>query len=350
MSIRAKFTLKKANLRLSVDLDIPSKGITVITGASGSGKTTLLRLLSGLEKADMGTVNIDGEDWQTDSFFLPTHKRDLGYVFQEDNLFPHLSVLQNLNYAKKRKDKTTSIDKLITLLGIEDIILSMPNEISGGERQRVAIARALDGHPKLILMDEPLSSLDQKRKDKILPYLEKIHHQINVPILYVSHSKEEILKLADYIIEMESGQIINQGPARDVINNIVSINSEPEDCMSVISAIIESHDNNYNLSYATFENQTLSIPISDDSVGSQVRVKVMAKDVSISLSRPKDTSVLNIFYGEITEIKEMDLNAQISIIVSGARIFSLISKKSLHLLGLQTNHMVYVQIKCMSLI
>lgn len=350
MSIRARFQLQKNNLDLSVDIDIPSTGITAITGASGSGKTTLLRLLAGLESSDSGSMCIDGFDWQDKKDFVPTHKRDISYVFQEDNLLPHLSVRDNLKYAHARSHTATSHPDLINILDIDNLMDSMPHELSGGERQRVAIARALGGSPRLILMDEPLSSLDQKRKNIILPFLERIHQKISTPIIYVSHSKEEILRLSDYIVEMDDGKVINQGASRDIINDIESINTQVMDFMSILPVKIISHNVKYGVTYAEFSNTQITIPHIVLEINSTHQIKISANDVSISLSRPSDTSIVNIFEGTIVDIKSSEFKTNVYVNVSGFTIVSLISLKSYEDLKLNIGKKIFIQIKCMSLI
>lgn len=348
MSIKAKFKLTRSNLDLDIDVEIPSSGITVITGESGSGKTTLLRLLAGLEKADSGYIDINGNIWQQTNKIIPTYKRNIGYVFQEDNLFPHLTVKENLIYPKRPFTELTK--ELIGMMGIDRLLNNMPHELSGGERQRVALARALNTNPGLILMDEPLSSLDQKRKNLILPYLERIHKEIATPIIYVSHSKEEILRLADYIIEMRSGKVINQGQPNMLINSISAINGSPNDFMTILPAQIHDHDQEYNLTQVSTNEQILVIPMVDKKIGEDIKVKIPAKDVSIALSNHQDSSIINVLPGEITNLRKFNFNAHVTVSVSGMEIISLITTKSYHALNLKKGLSVFVQIKCLSLL
>lgn len=350
MSIKAHFNLKKSDLLISVDTEIPSSGITVIYGASGSGKTTFLRLLAGLEKDKKGILSIDDDKWQSTKIFKPTHKRNIGYVFQEDNLFSHLNVNQNLLYGHTNPEQQGERTReLIELLGIGELLNRMPNELSGGERQRVAIARALNGNPKILLMDEPLSSLDYQRKQEILPYLEGLHEKIKIPIIYVSHSREEILRLADYIVEMEAGTIINQGAIADVIDNIHTAGNDQSEMMSILNAKIESHDDDYGLSYAKFANNILTLPKVDKPKHGKVRVKILAKDVSISAILPQQTSILNIFEATIENIQAKGFQVCVKVNVSNQSIVCLITRKSQELLGLEVNQKVFIQIKCLSL-
>lgn len=212
-SILARFNLRYADFGLSVDLRLPHSGITVFFGHSGSGKTTLLRCIAGLQKAPNGFFKINDTIWQdsTKNFFLPTHQRALGYVFQDANLFSHLNVKENLNFGLKRLKNITPSEndffELIGLLGIESLMNRMPENLSGGEKQRVAIARALLLKPDILLMDEPLASLDTKRKQEILPFLRLLNQRLSIPIFYVTHSQQEVDQLADYLVILENGSV-----------------------------------------------------------------------------------------------------------------------------------------------
>ena len=205
--IQARFKLDWPGFTLDVDLDLPARGITALFGHSGSGKTTLLRCIAGLERAPQGQLEVLGETWQDSRQWLPTHQRSLGYVFQEASLFPHLTVLGNLRYGLKRSSdaQRVSLDQAIELLGINHLLERKPDRLSGGERQRVGMARALALSPRLLLMDEPLAALDLKRKQEILPYLERLHAELEIPVLYVSHSPDEVARLADHIVGADFG-------------------------------------------------------------------------------------------------------------------------------------------------
>ena len=207
-TIKASFKLDYANFSLDVDLRLPGRGVTALFGHSGSGKTTLLRCIAGLERSK-GRLTVNGATWQDDKRFLPTYQRPLGYVFQEANLFPHLSVRGNLTYGLKRvqvKDGKVPLDQAIDLLAIGHLLERKTTRLSGGERQRIAIARALAVNPKVLLMDEPLAALDQARKREILPFLEKLHDELEIPILYVTHSSDEVARLADHLVILSQGR------------------------------------------------------------------------------------------------------------------------------------------------
>ena len=206
-TIDARFQLDWPGFRLDVDVQLPAKGVTALFGHSGSGKTTLLRCIAGLERPPLGRLSFKGALWQDQEVWVPTHRRPLGYVFQEASLFPHLSVMNNLRYGQKRSQaaQRIALDHAIELLGIGSLLERKPDLLSGGERQRVGIARALAVSPEILLMDEPLAALDLKRKQEILPYLERLHDELEIPVLYVSHSPDEVARLADNLVVLESG-------------------------------------------------------------------------------------------------------------------------------------------------
>lgn len=212
--IEARFAIAYPGFTLDVDLRLPASGVTALFGPSGSGKTTLLRCLAGLERAPRGRLVVDGAVWQDATTFLPTHRRPLGYVFQEASLFPHLSVRGNLDYGAKRagcRPASADFSHILELLGIGQLLDRRPDKLSGGERQRVAIARALLTAPRLLLLDEPLAALDLARKNEILPYLERLHRELDIPVIYVSHAPDEVARLADHIVVLEAGHAVAAG-------------------------------------------------------------------------------------------------------------------------------------------
>lgn len=222
-TVAVQFQLDYGRFQLDVDLAIPNSGITVLFGHSGSGKTTLLRCIAGLKQAPHGFLQINGKVWQDSerNIFLPTYRRPLGYVFQEANLFPHLTVAANVEFGVKRIGKSTGpviFQDVVELLGISHLLKCLPHSLSGGERQRVAIARALVLNPDILLMDEPLASLDSKRKQEILPYLSLLHQQTHIPILYVTHSHQEVTYLADYVVIMAEGHVLAAGTVSETMS------------------------------------------------------------------------------------------------------------------------------------
>ncbi|WP_192878966.1 molybdenum ABC transporter ATP-binding protein [Ephemeroptericola cinctiostellae] len=211
--------LKRHTCDLDVDLTLPIQGITALFGPSGSGKTTLLRGLAGLDRVKQGHIRVGESIWQNEQIFVPTHCRALGYVFQENSLFPHLSVKHNLEYGLKRCPKERqqySFEQVVAWLGLSDLLKRQPHELSGGQRQKVAIGRAILTSPELLLMDEPLSNLDQGSKNEILPYLKRINVEANIPMIYVSHALSEVLYLADTLVLIDQGRITAVGSPHDL--------------------------------------------------------------------------------------------------------------------------------------
>ncbi|MGZ8201117.1 MAG: molybdenum ABC transporter ATP-binding protein, partial [Methylosarcina sp.] len=212
-TIAARFVLDYGTFRLDVDLHLPGSGISVLFGPSGSGKTTFLRCIAGLERPPQGRLTVNGKVWQDSEsgVFLPTHQRALGYVFQQANLFPHLSVYGNLCFGLKRigrKPAEAGLEETVELLGIGHLLDRMPERLSGGEKQRVGIARALVLKPDILLMDEPLAALDYQRKQEIMPYLARLHQELDIPVLYVTHAQQEVAKLADHLVIMNEGRAL----------------------------------------------------------------------------------------------------------------------------------------------
>ena len=215
--------LKRRTFDLDIDLTLPIQGITALFGPSGSGKTTFLRCLAGLDQVANGHVRVGKSTWQDGQTFIPTHQRALGYVFQENSLFAHLSVKKNLEYGLKRCPKERqkySLEQVVTWLGLSELLKRQPHELSGGQRQKVVIGRAILTSPELLLMDEPLSNLDQGSKNEILPYLKQINLEANMPMIYVSHALTEVLYLADTLALIDQGHITAVGKPHDLANQL----------------------------------------------------------------------------------------------------------------------------------
>ncbi|MGZ4979997.1 MAG: molybdenum ABC transporter ATP-binding protein [Methylobacter sp.] len=350
-TILARFQLDYGGFKLDVDLKLPGAGITVLFGHSGSGKTTLLRCIAGLQRAPQGKLEINGNVWQDSErgLFLPTHKRPLGYVFQEANLFPHLTVRDNLYYGLKRIKQNSGSVKLehtIELLGIGQLMERMPERLSGGERQRVAIARALAINPEILLMDEPLASLDFKRKQEILPFLSRLHQQLDIPVLYVTHSQQEVAQLADTLVILEDGQALASGPLSETQSRLDVPLAQDREAATVWQTTVAGHEADYHLTRVAFAGGSLSLPAVDAKIGTPLRVQIYARDVSIALEAPTATSILNVLPAIISDIANgRDSQSVIRLQVGNQPLLAHISRKSVLLLGLQTGMAVYVQIK-----
>jgi molybdate transport system ATP-binding protein len=289
---------------------LPSQGVTALFGPSGCGKTTVLRALAGLERA-AGQVVVDGQVWQDDAQhrFMPAHRRPLGYVIQEAALFPHLSVRANLDFGRRRSAEARTdghafdIERLVGLLDIGALMDRRPGTLSGGERQRVAIARALATAPRLLLMDEPLAALDAGRKAEILPYLERLHRTLALPIVYVTHALDEAARLADHLVLLEAGRVRAAGPLTDLLARPDLPLARQDEAGVVLAARVDAHDARYALTRITVGGASLWVGQADVAPGEPVRARVLARDVSVSRQPPQETSVLNVLPVELDSLQ-----------------------------------------------
>ncbi len=358
-AIHARFkrlygTEQSPDFCLDVDLNLPGSGVTAIFGASGSGKTTLLRCIAGLEKVNGGMFAMGKENWQDEGSFLPTHKRAIGYVFQEASLFPHLSVADNLRYAEKRAwNRNTVPDKehLLDLLGIDGLLPRLPHQLSGGERQRVAIARALLVQPGLLLMDEPLASLDSARKQQFLPYLENLCSELNIPVLYVSHSVSEIARLADQVVVLQQGKVHTQGPVSEVLSELAHAESFGDESGVVIDAQIGELDMRWQLMRVDYAGGALWLSQSGQALGSRVRVRILARDVSLALSCNDDSSILNRLPVTVDSLAlERDKHNYLVRLKSGDQHFlARVTGRSIAHLGIEPGKPLWAQIKSVAI-
>lgn len=355
-SIRASFSVEYPDFRISVDLKLPGEGVTALFGHSGSGKTTMLRCFAGLERA-RGSLSLNGEIWQDDEagIFVPTYRRSLGYVFQEASLFPHLTVRDNLLFGRKRVPtdaRKVAFDQALALLGIEALLPRKPASLSGGERQRVAIARALLTSPKLLLMDEPLAALDYKRKDEILPYLERLHDELNIPVLYVSHSPDEVARLADHLVLMERGEVLAQGPLQDILSRIDLPGAFAEDAGVVLETVIAGREEADFLTRLEFPGGAIFVAERPEPAGKRLRCRVHARDVSLVLEPPGATSILNVVPATVADFAVTDNPAHVLVRLDagGTPLLSRITLRSCHRLGISPGMQLWAQIKAVALL
>ncbi len=354
MTIEARFQLQKSQFHLDVQLRIPKRGITAIFGPSGCGKTTLLRAIAGLEHSARGYLKIGDDVWQDDDQFLPTHQRPLGYVFQEASLFDHLSVRSNVEYGLKRipeSDRRVSLEQAIELLGISHLMDRRTDRLSGGEKQRVSIARAIAVSPKILLMDEPLSALDYHRKREIMPYLESLHRQLDIPVLYVSHSPDEVTRLADQVVLMDAGRIQAVGPVADILTRLDLPMAHYDKVGALIEATVSGQDPEYQLTYLDFPGGRFSVTHGELQIGQKVRLRITARDVSLTLEQQSGTSILNVFPAKIEELlQENSARVTVRLNAGGVPILSRVTRKSAALLDLKPGKQVYAQIKSVALL
>lgn len=336
----------------------PSEGITALFGPSGSGKTTILRAIAGLERL-RGSLKVGDEVWQSpEGVFLEPFRRPIGYVFQEASLFPHLSVRQNLVYGERRAgrsfDDPIRFDDVVGLMGIENLLDRSTADLSGGERQRVAIGRALLSRPRLLLMDEPLAALDRRNKDEILPYLETLHKNLEIPILYVSHDLSEVERLADLLVLVDDGRVTASGPLADVFTRTESPIAERPDAAVVIEARVTRFDDVYDLTELDVGGAALWAPGKIGELGSARRVRIAAADVSLAAERPSPTSILNVLAGRIERIDRVG-ESQVNVLVAigsdrPTRLLARVSRKAHDTLGLAPGLPVFAQVKAVSLV
>lgn len=360
LQVRFKLIVKPAKNTnpkpyLDIDTVIPAHGVTAIFGHSGSGKTSLLRCIAGLEKAHNGRLMVNQDCWQDDNYFLPTHKRSIGYVFQEASLFAHLNAQKNLNYAIKRSDKKVSPEfyqRVVEVMAIEDILTRYPSQLSGGERQRIAIARALLIQPSLLLMDEPLAALDHQRKQEILPYLERLHQSFDIPILYVSHSMDEVARLADHIVVLDQGQVIAEGALTEVFSRIDLPQRLEDESGVILHGKVVEHDEQWQLMRVAFADSHIWIPNSSENIDQDVRIRILAKDVSLSLSNHHDTSIVNRIPATVVDIKSDQDNAMslVRLAIGTEFLVAKMTQKSVHHLGLKNKMEVWAQIKSVAIV
>jgi molybdate transport system ATP-binding protein len=360
--IEAELRLRRGAFLLDVALALPAQGITALVGPSGCGKTTVLRALAGLERAS-GRVALAGETWQDDATgcFVPTHRRPLGYVIQEAALFPHLDVRANLRYGQRRSNGESdriSLDRVVDLLGIAALQSRRPATLSGGERQRVAIARALATGPRLLLMDEPLAALDGARKAEILPYLERLHRELALPVVLVTHAMDEVARLADHLVLLRAGQVEAAGPLQVLLARTDLSLSRQDDAAVVLDAEVVEHDPAHGLTRIGRDAISLWVGETAGAPGQRVRARVLARDVSVTRQPPGETSILNVLPVILDSVVTERATALLQLHAvmpphagpgSGWTLLARITTRSLELLALRPGDALHAQIKGVAL-
>ena len=355
--LSAHFEVRFPGFHLQTRLEIPGRGVTVLFGPSGSGKTTLLRCIAGLERSGTGMLKFGETVWQDEANgkFIPVHERPIGLVFQEPRLFPHLSVRSNLLYGFKRvpaSERRILLDEVVEVLDIGHLLDRRPGNLSGGEGQRVAIGRALLTSPRLLLMDEPLASLDQQRKREVLPYIRRLQSKWEIPVIYVSHSLGEVLQLVDTMVLLKQGKVVAQGAVEDVFSQLeLRKNIDANAVGAVLDTKVLAHEPEYGLTRLQFMNHQLHVPKLSADVGQPVRVHIHANDVSVVTSEPDDrTSVLNILEARVMEVGDLDSYSVDIKLDVGQSILATITKKSLVRLGIIPGQKVYAHIKAIKMV
>lgn len=346
---------RSTGFELDVDFTIPEKGITVLFGPSGCGKTTVLRCVAGLERA-RGRVFAGGNLWQDDAsgVFVPTHGRNLGYVFQEASLFEHLNVRENLRFGLKRArttDGEARLAEVVELLGIGGVLDRSVEELSGGEKQRCAIARALALRPDILLMDEPLSALDWARKREFLPWLEKLKDELSIPILYVTHSTEEMTRLADRLVVLSQGRVLAQGALRDVLADPRVSVPAGDGRGVVLEGEVRSISDAWHTASVAAGDWVFEVPAGALRPGGRVRLRVLARDVSLVLEKPERTSIRNVLRVRIAEFVPAErpddpyLHVVLEEETGGRRMLARLLAHSVEELGLARGMTLWAQVK-----
>jgi len=354
MSVEMDLCLSRGAFRLQVDARLPGQGVSAVFGPSGCGKTSLLRAIAGLEPAAQGDLRVNGELWQGAGRFLPPHRRAVGYVFQQPSLFDHLSVRGNLEYGLRRVPvvrRRVTLEQAVELLGIGQLLHRRAEDLSGGEQQRVAIARALAISPSLLLLDEPLAALDEPRKQAILPCLQDLHRELAIPVLYVSHARSELVRLADCLLLLDQGRVQALGPLDELFARLDLPLAQAPDSAAVIEARMVARDERYGLNRLQFSGGLLEVAGDALPVGEARRLQVLARDVSITLERPRQTSILNVFPALIEEqVGHGSAQVMLRLRLGDSRLLSRVTRKSAETLGLQPGRRVYAQVKSVALV
>lgn len=354
--LRVRLRMDRGAFCLDVDLDLPLRGISALFGHSGSGKTTVLRAIAGLERAPGGVVALGDEVWQDDArgLFVPVHQRAIGYVFQEASLFPHLSVRANLEFGRKRvpvHERRFALEPVAALLGIAGLLERRPDGLSGGERQRVAIARALLASPRLLLMDEPLAALDLRRKLEILPYLERMHGELAIPIVYVSHAPDEVARLADHLVLLDDGKVVASGPLSETLARVDLPPSFADDAGVVLDTVLAGHEEDA-LSRLEFAGGALFVGRRREAVGTHLRCRIHARDVSLALDRPQGTSIVNRLPAVVTAVAATDTpgHVLVQLRMGSSPLLARITERSRRELDIAPGLQLWVQIKGVALL
>ena len=343
------------SFRLKTEFEVEEGSITAIFGKSGAGKTSTINAIAGLTRPDVGVIQIGNTTLfdQNLKINLPIYKRQIGYVFQDDRLFPHMTVRNNLIYgAPKTRDVANSLNltDITGLLELAPLLERRPRTLSGGEKQRVAIGRALLSNPKLLLMDEPLASIDVQHRFEILPFIQRVREKTGITIIYVTHALEEVIFIADQIILLSEGQVTAQGTVEEIMSRLdLHPMTSRFDAGAVISATYSGYDREFDLGELSFDGGTLRIAGLNAEIGIHLRAHIRARDVSLMLDKPKDTSVLNVFKGELIEIRHEE-GPQLDLLINiGTPLIARITRKSLNDLNLDIGSKVYAMIKAVAI-
>lgn len=354
--LRIHATTQRDGFTLDVAVDVPTPGTVALFGRSGCGKTTLANIIAGLLAPDSAMLEVDGvvlEDTHA-RHRVAAERRRIGYVFQDARLFPHFNVLGNLSYGERRApagERRITLDHVIELLGLRSLLQRRARELSGGERQRVALGRALLSQPRLLLLDEPLASLDVARREEVLPYLEKLRDELELPIVYVSHQFDEVLRLATHVVLMDNGRVVTQGGLE-----VVSLHPQlraivgPDAVGAVLTGAIVAADPQTGLAAIRVGEGTLNVSLRNARPGAAVRVQLLARDVILATYPPEGLSVRNILAGRITSIASDDADTDmVHVDIGGAVVLARVTQAASRALALRAGMQIWVLVKAVSI-
>ncbi len=355
--LQGRFQADHGDFQLNVAFTLPDKGVTALFGPSGSGKTSCLRAIAGLERLPNSFFQIGNKVWQDEAqgIFVPANQREIGYVFQEASLFPHLNVQQNLEFGLKRlakEKRKVKPDSVIELLGIGALLSRPPAALSGGERQRVAIARALLRSPELLLMDEPLSALDSRLKREILPYLEELHRELSIPVVYVSHAPDEVVRLADHIIMLDQGRLLCSGPLKEIMVDPRFALLFGDGASTLFEGRVSAQREDL-ITEVSAKDLTLRLTHRPIALDFPIRCRIHASDVSLCTQKPSHCSILNIFPGRVLRIDPGEQAGKILVtleLAKGQKLLAQISSYSVNRLQLQPGTPVWAQVKSVAVL
>lgn len=357
--IRVQVQATRGTFSLEIDLSLSDRGVSALSGRSGSGKTTILRTIAGLERGIQGRIQMGATVWQDSAgaIWIPPERRGIGYVFQEANLFPHLTVRGNLLYGQRRAGaragrNLVEIGHVVDLLGIGALLERSPDTLSGGERQRVAIARALLSQPRLLLLDEPLASLDLERKREVLPYLERLHEELEVPVILVSHAMDEVARVADHLTLLREGRVVASGPLGETLARVDLPEVHSQDVGAVVDATVTGGDERYGLLEVEFGHARLQVVHERKQPGRRLRLQIQARDVSLALEKPQQTSVLNLVPAVVVNAgaAEGASHVHVTLDAGGTTLVARITRLSRDRLQLVPGTRVWAQIKAVAVL
>jgi molybdate transport system ATP-binding protein len=339
---------------LSVDARLPERGITAIYGPSGSGKTTLLTCIAGLRRAGDGTLIHCGDQlWEGPGRFVPPWQRGIGFVFQDARLFPHLDAGQNLDYGQRRQRRAGMVSRrqVVEWLELSPLLQQSPAALSAGQRQRIAIGRALLSSPRLLLLDEPLANLDHAARGQCLRYLQTLHRELGLPMLYVSHDIEEVSQLADHLLMLEAGTVADQGPLLDLCSRLDTRLALEERAAAIVVGKIRAQDHAFGLTELAVDGQTVYVNKLPGDIGQQRRLRIPARDISVCRERPRASSILNILSVRLSEIRASgDAQLLLRLTLGEQHLLARITRKSATELGLAAGDALFAQIKSAALL